>query len=191
MRKVLYRFDCPTPHQLGEFHLGVAAPPDAERVSQHVAGCPLCQADLGTLRGFMEAQAIRPLAKAEPEAPPSVFGWVQEVVAKLLPATPATALRGSLSPQIIAAADGVTIILTPQTAADGSLSVSGQIAADDQDRWTEAVVQLRRADDLLATALVDDLGGFRCEGLSSGEAQLRITPQTGPAVRVPEIELKA
>jgi hypothetical protein len=148
---------------------------------------------LHTLQAFLKAEAPRPLLEAEPSASlaDSVGGWMRELVAQLLPATPATALRGEVTQSIMAEADGLTIILTPQAAQSGRLVVLGQIAAEDQDRWVDAVVQVRRDGELLATATVNYLGAFRCEGIEAGPAQLRLTPRIGSPVRVSDLHLSA
>jgi hypothetical protein len=191
MLKSLYRFDCLTPLEIGEYHLGLIPPPARARFEQHFQACPLCQDELAALRQYMEAETFRPVAASPSSLAEKLSGWVQEIVAVLAGPTPAVALRGSTPGQIIAEAEGLTILLTPQLAQDGGLTLSGQIAADDQARWSEAVVQLQREGELVASTMVDDGGAFRCEGLRPGLAQLRITPRSGLAVRIPNIEFAA
>ncbi|MGQ0602782.1 MAG: anti-sigma factor family protein, partial [Anaerolineales bacterium] len=88
MLKSLYRFDCLTPQEIGEFHLGLIPPSARTQFEQHLQGCPHCQTELAALRRFMETEAIRPFAAPEPSLADKVGGWVQELVATLLPPTP-------------------------------------------------------------------------------------------------------
>ena len=55
-RAVLHRFDCPSPQDLGEYALGLIALDQRQPVAAHVVGCPRCQEELATLRGFLAAE---------------------------------------------------------------------------------------------------------------------------------------
>jgi hypothetical protein len=65
----------------------------------------------------------------------------------------------------------------------------GQVLAEDHERWVGALVELRQAGRLRATAEVDDLGTFTCGSLRAAPTELRLTPRTGAVVVVPEIDL--
>jgi anti-sigma factor RsiW len=83
----LYRFRCPEPHVLGEFHLGLLEEGRRAEVEAHVRECPHCQGELVTLERFLKVRDR-----------PSVQVLVAELLPRLQVAEPAPAyaLRGTL-----------------------------------------------------------------------------------------------
>ena len=73
--------------------------------------------------------------------------------------------------------DGIVIVLDLQPTHEGMTDILGQVAADDQDQWTDSVAELRRNSELQFSTTVDDLGAFRFEGITAGEQELRIIPK--------------
>ncbi|MGH2520950.1 MAG: zf-HC2 domain-containing protein [Anaerolineales bacterium] len=190
----LYRWDCATPEQLGDYQLGVLAEAEAFAIARHLEGCTRCREELDDLRAFLAAEA-RPRAQRaqrgqpQPARGPGSHGI--PILARLLPPPPTPALRGEARGPITAEAGGVTIVLDLQPAAEGRVRLLGQLAAEDQDRWTGALVQLWQAGALQTMARVDDLGGFHCEGIAPGLTDIRITPQMGRTLVLPDVELIA
>ncbi len=192
----LYRLTCPSSIELGEYHLGLLPTDQKVAVAQHVRECPHCKREVAQLRDY-----LRELA---PAFEASSMERVRAAAVKVLVAhlvnggqgeenfalSPAFArLRGDARGPITLEADGILIVLDVQPAAEGRVAILGQIASDDQDRWTGAVVELRQAGALQMTATVDDLGAFRCEEIFPGPTELLITPSSGNAVLVPNIEI--
>ena len=64
----LYRAVCPTPHELGEYHLGLLPPGQAAAIAQHLADCPHCTQEMAHLRVFMASRA--PAREPSPLEPP-------------------------------------------------------------------------------------------------------------------------
>jgi anti-sigma factor RsiW len=190
MKALLFRAACPESLELGEYELGLTATAQAAAIARHLEACPHCRAELTTLRDFQKQEAVRPEAAPVP-GPRAVFPALRELVARLIPRSAAPALRGEVREQIMAEAEGVMVILDVRPGQAGQLFVFGQIAADEQERWAEAVVQFRRGGRLEAVAMVDDLGGFRCETLTPGVFDLRLSPVSGPVVVVPNVALQA
>jgi hypothetical protein len=69
------------------------------------------------------------------------------------------------------------------------MTLIGQLMADEQDSWAGALVVLRQAGVLQATATLDDLGGWNCGPLPAGMSELQITCEDGRSVRPPEVDL--
>jgi hypothetical protein len=184
----LNRWDCPSPGQLSDYHLGVLDEPGASTIARHLEECASCREELEDLRAFMAAGA-RPQPQPAPR-PRRAPAW-GEILARLLPPTPTPALRGEARGPITAEAEGVTIVLDVQPVAEGRVTLIGQLAAEDPDHWTGALVQLRQASTLQTMATVDDLGGFRCELPASGPVEIRITPRAGRTIVLRDIELVA
>lgn len=182
----LYRSACPSPVELGEYHLGLLPDPQKLVVAQHVRECPYC------------AQEIEQLAQYLKGMEPSV-GFVESirvVIAQLINQPGAIglhsslpALRGERKGPLQFAAEGVIIVLDVEPANDGKTNILGQVAADDQDHWTGAHVELWQGDEILFSTQVDDLGAFSVENIPSGFKELRITPQSSSVMVVSKFEL--
>lgn len=186
LRKQSYRVTCPTPMQLGDYHLGYLSAPDVLVVSQHLRECILCSREVAALENFLTS-----LAPA-----PGLMETANVLIARLVgassengfgPATPA--LRGETKGPLTFEADGIVIVLDIQPVEKGGSNILGQVAADDQERWTGALVEVRQGNELQTSAVVDDLGAFRCEGIRVGEQELRIVPTGGSPVVVTTLEL--
>jgi hypothetical protein len=163
--------------ELGDYHLELLPDPQKLAIAQHVRQCPFCQRDVAELAEFLGEMA--------PEV--SLLGAARVLFARLVRGSSestqpgesgllptAMTLRGGAKGPITLEADGVVIVLDLQQTEDESVDILGQVAADDQDRWTESLVELRQGDELLFSATVDDLGAFRLTGLMPGAKELRI-----------------
>jgi hypothetical protein len=186
----LYRWDCPDPAQLSDYHLGALAPEAAGLVTEHLAQCERCSDELRALRLFLAAEAAPGPASPPSPARAHKAARLGEVIAQLLPRALAPALRGETTRDpIVAEAEGVMIILDIQPVGQGRVSILGQVAAEAQDRWTSALVQLRQSGNLQAMATVSDLGTFNCRFVPPGATEIRITPVVGPTIVVPNIDI--
>jgi hypothetical protein len=59
LRHVLYRFDCPSPHALGEYALDLVPMEERVAIASHVRECSGCTDELASMRAFLAAE-IRP-----------------------------------------------------------------------------------------------------------------------------------
>jgi len=100
-----------------------------------------------------------------------------------------SALRGEAKGPLTFETDGIVIILDIQPASEGRVSLLGQVAADDQDSWTGAVVELRQADAPPLAASLDDLGAFRFEEAHPGSTEITITSSNGIIVQTPKFDI--
>ena len=180
LRKQSYRANCPTPMDLGDYHLGLLSAPQALVVSEHLRECLLCKREVAVLEDFLTALA--------PET--SLLGAVKVLIARLISgqsnlAPAGGALRGSGKEPLTFQANGIVIVLDIKSTKEGKADIFGQLATEDQDQWTDALVELRKDDQLLASTWVDDLGTFQYANVIPGRQELRIWPQAGPVVIVP------
>ena len=188
LRSALYRWDCPTPQTLADYHLGRPSAEEQRAIIRHLETCVRCSQEMAELVLFMRDEA--PVAVS---AEPSLVrhsasrGWS---LARLLPHAPALALRGGASaPLMFETDDGATIFLEIEPLAGGQTELRGQLVADDQDSWTGALAELRQSGVLRATAAIDDLGTFRVATLPTLPTELRITRADGHALLLPEFAL--
>ncbi len=187
----LFRWDCPTPQQLGHYHLRLLNEQDAQAVSRHLEQCVHCRTEVETLRGFLkdDLAAERPLRPAPAHTERRGHPGLGELIARLLPQQqPALALRGGRSgPMLAETDDGTTIFLEVQP---GPV-LTGQIVADDQLRWARAFLELRQSGALKVTAELDDLGAFQCGPLDTGLTDIRITSPRGSSILLLDLEIIA
>lgn len=178
----LFRGDCPSTIELGDYHLGLLPVARSVAIARHVIECPHCTREVAELRAYLV-----------PLAPPQGDGLLEDLkvlVARWLGApkegglaAPGLAvLRGGAPGPLTLEADGILLLLDIQPGEAGALQLLGQVAAPDQDRWTGAAVELRRDGGLQGQAAVDDLGAFRLSGLSPGLVDLQLLPPGGPLV---------
>jgi hypothetical protein len=184
----LHRWDCPTPQRLADYQLGLHDETTAA-LRAHVTGCARCQADLAELQAFLADEPQAAPATATPRPAPARRPAWQELIAQLLPRTPALALRGEREGPLVAQAGEITLVLDVQPAGDRGLALVGQLAAPDQDQWTGALAQVLTEGRVTQTAIVDDVGEFRFASLPSTTLELRLTPPVGPAIVLAALDL--
>jgi hypothetical protein len=188
LRSALYRWDCPPPQALAEYHLGMPSAEEQRAILRHLETCVRCSEEMAELVLFMrdEAPVAAPAAPSPMPSPPA-RGWS---LARLLPRAPALALRGGAGAPLMFETDGgVTIFLEIEPAAGEQTELRGQLVADDQDAWIGALAELRQSGVLRATAAIDDLGTFRVAALPTQPTELRISRADGRALLLPEFAL--
>lgn len=168
----LYRITCPSPMELGEYHLHMLPASEMLMIRHHLSECPHCTRELAQVEAFF----LSDLAAMET----SLFGQAKVLIARLVsnlgePGQTVAALRGEAKGPITLQADGMVIVLDVQPSQEGKVNILGQVAADDQDQWTGALIELDHGGELEFSATVDDLGAFYLEDIIPGSKELRIT----------------
>jgi anti-sigma factor ChrR (cupin superfamily) len=180
----LYRITCPSPLELGEYHLRILPSSQMLVVAQHVRECPHCGAEVAQLETFLK--------DLTPDVKPAPLTPIRVLVARLVGGNESAlrpALRGESKGPLIFEADGVVITLDIQPASETQVSILGQVAADEQDQWTNALVELQQADKPPMTTSLDDLGAFRFEAVRPGVTQIMITSTEGVVIQSPNIDI--
>ncbi len=171
-RERLYRFDCPSAHDLGEYALGLRAVPERSRTAAHIVDCPRCTEELQVLRAFLNDEA--------PVPAPGGTERLRRLVATLLPppVVPVAGLRG--------AEDGAT---RTYQALDISLTLATEAAPGGQTAdlvgllWREqagaiptadATVTLIALDEARQQTSVDAFGNFAFVGIKPASYRLEI-----------------
>jgi hypothetical protein len=184
----LYRITCPTSLELGEYYLRMLSAPQMLVVAQHLHECPHCTHEVNALENYLND--LTPVGES------GVLEGIKTLVARWVGGNPESslspepsALRGEAKGPLTFEADGIVIILDIQPASEGRVSVLGQVAADDQDRWTGAIVELRQVDAPPIHASLDDLGAFRFEEAHLGSTEITITSTDGIIVQTPNFDI--
>ena len=173
----LYRSTCPSAFELGEYHLRMLPANQRLVIAQHIRECPHCALELSRLEGF--------LSELTPQ--PGLLEPIKVLFARLVPSD--VALRGETPAAQVFQVDEIVISLERQRTANGEVFIQGLLAADDQDQWTGATVELQQ--DYLSPLLssVDDLGGFSFSETPPGPAQVTITSPAGIVIRTEKVNL--
>jgi hypothetical protein len=152
-------------------------------IVQHIRECPHCRREMAEFEEFL----------AQPDVRPGLTETTKVLLARLIGgfgSTPAFgALRGESKGPLIFEADGVVITLDVNPGPNGQVSILGQVAADDQDQWTGASVELQEADIPPLITSLDDLGAFRFEAVRPGVTKFIITSTDRIVIETPEIDL--
>lgn len=184
----LFRSTCPSATELGEYHFHLLPPERMLMISQHLRDCPYCARELNQMEEF--------IGNLTPGQDRSLLQQTKLLVAHLVGrqgesgvGQPSFALRGVDQGPTIFEADGVVVVVDLQSTNNGSVNILGQVAADGQEQWTGAKVNLLQTNGMQKTAVLDDLGAFRFEEAPSGPVQITIISPHGIEVRIPKIDL--
>jgi len=128
LRHSLYRFDCPSPDLLRDYHWGYLPTAERRRVEAHLETCPHCAAELADLAGFVTVERTSPssalLARARQAA-----AQARLVVARLVSPGPclAPALRGETREVLLFDAEGFALSVNLEQEDTGAYTLFGQV----------------------------------------------------------------
>jgi hypothetical protein len=183
LRKQLYRVTCPTPMEIGDYHLGWLPAPQALVVAQHVRECPLCRREVAELEDFL----------TEPMPQPGFLGSIKTLIASLvsgpgmdqdhpeLTSAPAFGgLRGEGEEPFIYQAGQVRIVIEVQDDVEqmGLKTLLGLVTGLETNEFT---IQVSQGDNVIATTSVDEIGNFIISHLSPSHYQLILS---GPNMEI-------
>ena len=172
LQRALHRFDCPDPHELGEYVLQLPAPERRTAIAAHVVGCPRCADEVEQFRRFLADSAV--------PAPAGPVARVRRLVASLFTPAPGTAfaLRGDdTSGSLTYQAGDVQLTLdTGSAVRRGRTSLTGLIwREDDAAASVEGGrVTLTATDGTIEATSIDDIGNFAFDNLAVGTYQLEV-----------------
>ena len=185
----LYR-TCPSPEELGEYHLGVLPRDRAAAVARHLAECPHCTREVYQLKGYLAQMA----PTLEPGPLEAVREQVRVLVARLVSGRPGDSplKRPALAPAYAGVRGKGEELLVYQA---GAIQVVIEIRMDvDQpDRLIllglvteieghELEAHLWQAGQHTTTVPVDELGNFVIPGIAPGSYELILSS--------PEMEIR-
>lgn len=167
----LYRFACPSPEDLGEFHLQMLPPQKAVAIAQHLPACPHCTQELTQLQQYLNELA--------PEISYSFREQVQIWVAQRLPSfsspapggAPTLAFRGQTDEPLMYEAGEyqLNIEIQEDPTKPGHKTILGLLIGADELSFQ---VQLWQDGRHLQTAAIDELGNFSFTAVFPGAYDL-------------------
>jgi hypothetical protein len=171
----LYRLDCPTPQELGEYQLGILAQPQAAAVAAHLAECPHCMGEVAQLQGY--------LADLSADLELSIVERARVLVARLIGGGSSSG-SPSLAPAMAGIRGGepaayvyqagdlqVTLMVEPADEQPDQRMLLGLIAGTDSTNWQARLWQAER---LVASAPVDADGNFILASLAPASYELTL-----------------
>lgn len=186
IRQRLDRMECPEIEELGELHMNLLSEQRTEELRDHVKTCSKCQEDLELLIQYLdEDDGVTTIGQenAKVISPPRDY-FIPELVD-----TPLNAVRGKSGKQVRARVEGVDLLIDIQLSAKG-LTITGTLMQDDAfDSWSNSIMQLRQAGNIVKISPLDELSMFYCEGIDPGNYALRITAEDGRIIEIPEIKI--
>lgn len=189
----LYRFTCPSPAELGEYHLGLLPSDQAADVTSHLAECPHCTREIAQLKDYLSE--LRPDLEFSPLERIKVLvarlvrarkenGSSKETApapsAALLGSSTYAGLRGEAEEPYLYQADDIQIAVEIQDDIErqGCKVLLGLVTDTDPQKLE---VHLWQADQRIATTPVDELGTFVIPNIAPGNYELILS---GPEVEI-------
>lgn len=179
----LFRTDCPSALELGEYRLGMLPAAATAHLQQHLAVCPHCAQELAQLASFMDGPD--PFLQSDPLA--AIKQSVTVLVARLasrpqfggllgqpIPSPALAGLRGEADGPLIYEAGDAQVVLEVQSDEEhaGRRAIIGLVMG-----WInqEVQVHLWRDEQQVATVALDTFGNFCIDDLAPGAYELFIT----------------
>ena len=175
MTSQLYRITCPSPTELGEYHLRMLPSSQMLILGQHLRECPHCAREISYLEEFMN----------EPDPQSGLIKSARVLLAKLIKTprmdqdsedflgTPAFAgLRGEGEDEpFIYQAGNVRVVIEVQDDVEqmGLKTLLGLVTGLETNEFT---IQVSQGDKAIATSSVDEIGNFVIPHLSPGTYKL-------------------
>jgi len=169
----------PSRQLLLEYEFNLLGADDARAIERHLDTCTECQALLSAYHAEIAPPQKRAVRRAPSRTPAA--DWLRGSFFRPLSALASSvASLGTLGDDgvIVSNTDGTSLFLKIETENE-RYTVGGQIVADDQAAWTDAVASLSADESLVSVTLLNQNGQFRFEGLHAGSYRLRITSVGG------------
>ena len=188
----LFRSDCPTAEQLGEYQLGLLTGARAMVMAKHIAECPHCAQDAAQLTSFLDEEQAKREAATTNEPLGNWLGGLTGLITGQVRSrlsTPSVGVRGSAREPLAIEAGDVQVILDVQPATEGRATLLGQLASEQFEPWIGAQVELWQSGELERTTTIDDIGTFQIDGVLPRSAELLITSSNGRAIHMPNLDI--
>lgn len=172
LTKSLYRFECPTPSMLGEYHMRLLPRDAEEQVRTHLERCPHCSAEVARLESYLESMRGDLEVSQVERAKVWVARLVSGVEGALGPGpqfAPALAgLRGDEQEPLIFMVEDAQIALDVHAdeQSPGNSVLIGLVTGLDVEGWRAGIWQEMG---LVAKAPIDPGGNFLFHDLPTGE----------------------
>lgn len=185
----LYRWDCPSPDTLGNYHLNIVQLNEREMIEVHLTHCLLCRQELEVLTTFLSLETFAPTKTVDPDtkAPSAQNLWntLLAGVSAIHRGRLQTAVtRGDSSAPVRLIfepgdlAEPVELFLDTEKQLDG-YQLAAQLVLSEQleSLFTNALVEIWQTESLISIVFVDEDGVFYCHLNYLSPLLIRITTQ--------------
>ena len=183
----LYRLHCPSPQELGDYHLRLLPPENLALIKSHAADCLHCTRELHALEGYLDQLktdlGITPVERIKILVAKLIGGQESSGTGAFAPAM--VGVRGGESDaRIFEAGDlQLTIVLQSDPDTPGERTLLGLALGTDVGDYSARLMHDGRE---IANVNLDDLGNFVFHGISSGSYDL-ILQGLDTEIHVPSI----
>ena len=187
LTKDLYRFQCPTPLELGEYHLRLISSESRQLIKAHLTDCLHCTRELDGLKGYLD--------QVQPDIDITPIERLKIIVAKVLGSLEGSS-QGSLAPAVVGVR-GTASSATMYEAGELQLNIELQKDPDQPGKGNllglalgtdvqNLVAQLYLDGEEIASSKLDELGNFHFQDLPTGAYALILKgPET--EIHIPKI----
>jgi len=168
----VYRAECPTSQELGDFYLRLVSQKQKSMISKHLKNCPLCIDELDQLRAYLEPKQGF-LESTKVIIARLVAGLDQLSTPSELELAPVWDLRGREKSALVFQADEYQIVLMPylERKHPSRYTLTGLLAGQEK---INGDVDLLVDDRYQASSKIDELGNFAFENVEPGEYKIII-----------------
>jgi hypothetical protein len=186
----LFRVECPSPMVLAEAKHGMLSDSKKLVVEQHIRQCPHCTGEAAQLDFFWQELDL-PTKNTTVETVKALLigGEAASTPGEMGFSSLAPALRGDAKEMMVFEAEGLVITLQIVSSSDGQVSIQGQLASDNQDKWTGALVTIVQQDMPDRSTSLDEFGAFQFEQIRPGLVQFRIAAATRIEVQIQDVNI--
>jgi hypothetical protein len=182
LKKRSYRVNCPTPMELGEYHLGYLSDARELVIAQHLRECLLCRREVAQLEEYLQSDK-QPVWRMSVKVLIArlVGGQGSDEDQQVFSSSPAfTGVRGESDEPFIYQADNIRIMIEIEDDVEqmGFKSLLGLVTGLDTNEFT---IQVSQGEQVIAAASVDDIGNFVISHLSPGHYKLIFS---GPNIEI-------
>jgi len=202
LASLLYRVTCPSPMELGEYHLGGLKRGQAKGISLHLGECPRCAREVAQLSSYLGDLAPAPapdfLGQALEQVRVRVGRLVSGAAGLLSAPQPMFApvhagVRGGGPGPAVYEAEDVQVMVGTERSADaadrfvllGRFMLMGLIMGVEPEGWTAHLWQGSR---LVAAVPVDEVGNFTVSDLASASYEL-VLSGPGQEIYIEELQI--
>lgn len=178
LQTFLYRWDCPPPEQLSDYHLNLVDAQKRAAIEQHLQNCVLCRKELSALDQFLANED--PVSEI-PAPETGKFPLLKSLpILSHLTTYPAAARGEEAEPAKFVFEGDITVYLQVETEIDHYVLL-GQLAVSPErwQIWAGALVEVWHDNTLATTTSVDTDSTFRCKLTTLKPSIVRITARNG------------
>ncbi len=179
----LYRRDCPSSQELGDFQLNLSTEARRLSIQTHINDCPHCAQELDQIEAYLSDLAddlSAPASSGVKILIARLVSGLDQAASTLSPAPAFAPVRGDLTSPLHFEVDGfeISVQIQPDPETPEKLVVLGLVLGDLEAGFSAS---LSRPDEAPVSGEIDELGNFVLPNVGKGTYALLIQ---GPAIEI-------